>query len=67
MKKEISKKYLLYFVLVPLASVFGTTPPPIGDPPPPPGTPIDGFFLILTLGLAVALGIYKLKIKIAKN
>ncbi|CAN1542605.1 hypothetical protein MCEGE10_01828 [Flavobacteriaceae bacterium] len=67
MKKEISKKYILYFALLPLVRVFGTNPPPIGDAPPPPGFPIDGEFILVTLGFAVVYGIYKLKLKIAKN
>jgi hypothetical protein len=67
MKKEISIKHLLYFVFVPLASVFGKPPPPIGDAPPPPGFPIDGTFLLVTIVIAVVFGIYKLKLSTAKN
>lgn len=48
MKKEILKKANLLFMLLPFVSIFGTTPPPIGDAPPPPGFPIDGVFILVT-------------------
>jgi hypothetical protein len=67
MKKEILKKANLLFMLLPFVSIFGTTPPPIGDAPPPPGFPIDGVFILVTLAIAVVFGFYKLKLKIAKN
>jgi hypothetical protein len=66
MKRDISKKHVFYFLLLPFVSIFGTTPPPIGDAPPPPGFPIDGGFILVTLGFAIVFGIYKLKLKIAK-
>jgi len=67
MKKEILKKSTLLLMLLPFVSIFGTTPPPIGDAPPPPGFPIDGVFILVSLGIAVVFGFYKLKLKIAKN
>ena len=67
MKRDISKKHVFYLLLLPFVSIFGATPPPIGDAPNPPGFPIDGAFLLITLALSVVFGIYKLNLKIAKD